>query len=311
MVAGQMTARDAPRQLRVAARSDTGRSRSNNQDFAYAGPLPGAEHWTLLAVADGLGGHARGEWASERAIELLAASLPGYLQTEDPQAALESAIAGANAAINSEALQLGTPGAATTLVAALCREAEWWWCNVGDSRLYFLTKGIFRQVSNDHSWVAEQVRAGLLPPDAADNHPNKNVVTKTVGFEPVVSPDTGGPLEIKLGEALVLCSDGLHGPVSDDEIARAVATLDPGFAAERLIELANAAGGPDNITVVIGKLGGPAPAASEAQLPAASSLTTEQTPLRRWPRRRLGFALAGLVILAGMVAGLVVVQLQS
>jgi len=303
-----MTAREDSPQLQTAAKSDTGLSRSNNQDFAYAGPLPGAEDWTLLAVADGLGGHARGEWASERTIGLVAASLAGHLESGDAGAALAAAAEDANATINLEARQQGSPGAATTLVAVLCRGTEWWWCNVGDSRLYFLSGGSLQQVSNDHSWVEEQVRAGLLPPDTANHHPNKNVVTRTIGFEPAVTADIGGPLEIKLGEALVLCSDGLHGPVSDDEIASAVAALDPGLAADRLIELANAAGGPDNITVVIGKFGAPAALVAETQVAPSQSVTAEQTQPRRWANRRSALVLAGVLLVAGVAAGLLVAQ---
>jgi protein phosphatase len=291
--------------LQIAARSDTGRSRTMNQDFAYAGPLPGAEEWDLLAVADGLGGHARGEWASQRTIELLANSLAVHLQTGDPGAAFTAAIEDANATVNFEARQQGTPGSATTLVAVLARDGQVWWANVGDSRLYVLAAGGLRQVSEDHSWVNDQVRAGILPADALRGHPNKNVVTKTVGFEPAVTPDTGGPLLLAPGDAVVLCSDGLHGPVTDAEIERAVASLDPGLAAERLIDLANAAGGPDNITVVIGRMGAPQPPVAATQITARPAAVTDENPARRrrWSLRRIIISLAGLAVLAAGAAG--------
>ena len=292
------TANGGTPQLRIAAKSDTGRSRSVNQDFAYAGPLPGAEEWNLLAVADGLGGHARGEWASQRTVELIAGSLATHLSSGDPAAAFEAAVDDANATVNFEARQQGTPGAATTFVAVLCRGATAWWVNVGDSRLYVFAHGELQQVSNDHSWVGDQVRAGMLPPEALRGHPNKNVVTRTVGFEPVVRPETGGPIELAPGEAVLLCSDGLHGPVPDDEIARAVSTLDPGLAADRLIELANAAGGPDNITVVIGRLDLPEPLAAATQIVTPAAATAEQPRRpRRW--RQFVFSLVALAVALG------------
>ena len=297
-----MSAPNARPQLRIAARSDTGRSRTMNQDFAYAGPLPGAEEWDLLAVADGLGGHAKGEWASQRTIELIANSLAGHLKAGDPEAAFAAAIEDANATVNFEARQQGTPGSATTLVAVLCKERQAWWANVGDSRLYLLARGELQQVSSDHSWVHDRVREGLLPPSALRGHPNRNVVSRTVGFEPVVTPDVGGPIELAEGEAVVLCSDGLHGPVTDDEIARAVQTLDPGLAAERLVELANAAGGPDNITVVIGRVDSPPEPAAATQIVERAAVTAEQPrPKRRW--RRIVFALAGLAVALGALGG--------
>ncbi len=269
--------------LRTAALSDTGRTRQSNQDYAYAGALPGAEEWSLLAVADGLGGHARGEWASQRTIELLVASLADLLTTSEPESALKEAAAVANATINREALEQGAIGAATTLVAALVRDGQAWWLNVGDSRLYCLWAGRLSQVSADHSWVAEQVRAGLLPPDAMRGHPKRNVVTRTIGFEPTVTADTGGPISLGEDDALLLCSDGLHGPVTDEEMAKVIASPDLERAARRLIDMANQAGGPDNITVVLGRLGAAATAQEETtlirKLPSAG---TPDSPRRRW-----------------------------
>jgi protein phosphatase len=245
--------RSAYQPLELAAESDVGRLRAMNQDSVFAGPVPGAAAWQILAVADGLGGHPRGEWASQRAVEVAIEALGRLLDGSDPTAALGEAIRNANLTVHSEAPGLGAPGAATTLVVALYRDGEVWWANVGDSRLYHFSGEGLRQLTSDHSWVAEQVRAGILTADAARNHSHRNVVTRTVGFEPEVSADTGGPLVLEPGEDLLLCSDGLYGPVEEAEIARTLATLDPGPAARRLVELANEAGGPDNITVVIGR----------------------------------------------------------
>lgn len=284
--------------LRVAARSDTGRMRMVNQDFAYAGALPGAEGWTLLAVADGVGGHAAGEWASQRAIELLAGTLGQRLSTEEPSTAFEAAITATSETVNAEAHRQGSPGAATTLVAGLVRDGQFWWANVGDSRLYLVSGGRPAQVSADHSWVAEQVRQGNISQADAKRHPRRNVVTRTVGFDARVLADTGGPIPLGPGDIVVLCSDGLHGPVEDDDIARMVLSLDPELAAERLIEMANEAGGPDNITVVIARF--------DAETSAAAAPTiVDRAPARATPRgpryrrvRMLAFAFAGLALLA-------------
>jgi len=284
--------------LRIAARSDTGISRSQNQDYAYAGPLPGAEGWSLLAVADGVGGHARGEWASQRTIELLASSLGSQLKDAEPREAFANAVALANVAVNREAREQGAAGAATTLVAAVCHEGQAWWANVGDSRLYLVSGGKPVQVSSDHSWVAEQVRAGAIAPEDARNHPRRNVVTRTVGFDAQVSAETGGPIPLSPGETLVLCSDGLHGPVDALEIARTVQGLDPELAAERLVQLANAAGGPDNITVVIGRM-------EAAAIPAmATRIVTDtlETPKARRRPWKLLIAIAAGVLVAGAAA---------
>ncbi len=249
-----MTSDESRLQLTVAMLSDTGVSRSENQDFGFVGALPGAPEWTLLAVADGLGGHAKGDWASERALDIVVERLGEQVVESGPVQAFERSIAAANKLLYNESRDLGWPGSATTLVAALVRGSEVWWANVGDSRMYRLANGALEQVSADHSVVAEQVRMGLLSPEAAETHPHRNVVTRTVGFEPWVEADIAGPFELGPGDVLVLCSDGLHGPVTDDEIAAIAAACPPDEAVARLVGLANAAGGPDNITVAIARL---------------------------------------------------------
>jgi len=237
--------------LRFSALTDRGASRMDNQDAVFAGPLERHEGWMLLAVADGLGGHANGAWASQRTLELLAETLAGRFDAADPGLALRAAAELLNAAIHREATDQGTPGAATTLVAAVIHEGRFWWCNVGDSRLYLANEGRLEQVSADHSWVEERVREGSLSAASARNHPRRNVVTRTIGFEPEVEADTGGPLELRPGSVLLLCSDGLHGPVDEDDIVRVLLSETPDVAAETLIRLANEAGGPDNISVVV------------------------------------------------------------
>lgn len=239
--------------LEVSARSDIGRGRRRNEDAYFAGGVPGADDWTLLAVADGLGGHARGDWASARALELLTVELGPLIKDSGPEAALREAVRRVNWHVRAEAKTLNAVGAATTLVLALLGPSDYWWLNVGDSRLYVHGAEGLRQLSRDHSWVQDQVEEGLLDAVEARVHPYRNVVTRTIGFEMAVEADIRGPFMLAVGETLLACSDGLFGPVSDAEIAEVLVSYSPGEASRRLIELANEAGGPDNITVVVGR----------------------------------------------------------
>jgi protein phosphatase len=236
--------------LTTGAATDTGKVRMQNEDAMLVRSIGDA---TLLCVADGLGGHARGEWASARAVEVFAESLANHLATLHPDEAMSRAASAANATVNEESQELGAAGAATTLVAALVGSSDVWWLNIGDSRLYAVTSGAFRQVSNDHSWIADRVREGSNAAEAARTHWKRNVVTRTVGFDPFVEPDIGR-IELVAGDLLLLCSDGLFGPIEDEDIATTLSESAPAEAANRLVELANGAGGPDNITVVIGRV---------------------------------------------------------
>ena len=140
----------------------------------------------------------------------------------------------------------------TTCVLCLVQNGYAYWAHVGDSRLYLHSTGTLRQVSEDHSWVAERVREGALPAMALRTHPRRNIVSRTVGFEPAVEPDTGS-LPVSIGDTLLLCSDGLFGPLTEQEIADALSGSDLAGVAASLVDLANHAGGPDNITVVLGR----------------------------------------------------------
>jgi serine/threonine protein phosphatase PrpC len=235
----------------TAVETDIGLSRSHNEDAGFAGAV--GDGWTLLAVADGLGGHARGEWASARTVELVSAFVRTRLASLEPRRLLEAAFQHANWSIHTEAFAMRAPGSATTLVAALVREGQFWWANVGDSRLYLHDGSELRQVSVDHSWVQEQVDAGLIKPEDARNHPSRNVVSRTIGFEAETRVDTAGPVELPPAGTLLLCSDGLFGPVAHDSLAAAVSGASLEATASTLVQLANRAGGPDNITVALGR----------------------------------------------------------
>jgi protein phosphatase len=234
------------------AGTDVGRARSGNEDSYFCGR-------TVLAVADGLGGHQGGEVASAAAVEPLAA-LDGREFADPAEAAdeLTAAIREANAAILDRAG--GDPGlwgmATTVTAAALAGEHHLQLAHVGDSRAYLLRDGSLEQLTTDHTVVAELVRRGRLTPAQAAIHPERSILTRAVGLDPRIPVDTPDPLELQDGDQVLLCSDGLTEPVDDDQIAQLLSAEPDGNAAcQALIDAANAAGGPDNITVVLLRAG--------------------------------------------------------
>ena len=234
------------------AGTDVGRARSGNEDSYFCGR-------TVLAVADGLGGHQGGEVASAAAVEPLAA-LDGREFADPAEAAdeLTAAIREANAAILDRAG--GDPGlwgmGTTVTAAALAGEHHLQLAHVGDSRAYLLRDGSLEQLTTDHTVVAELVRRGRLSPAQAAIHPERSILTRAVGLDPRIPVDTPDPLELQDGDQVLLCSDGLTEPVDDDQIAQLLSAEPDGNAAcQALIDAANAAGGPDNITVVLLRVG--------------------------------------------------------
>ena len=234
------------------AGTDVGRARSGNEDSYFCGR-------TVLAVADGLGGHQGGEVASAAAVEPLAA-LDGREFADPAEAAdeLTAAIREANAAILDRAG--GDPGlwgmGTTVTAAALAGERHLQLAHVGDSRAYLLRDGSLEQLTTDHTVVGELVRRGRLTPEQAAIHPERSILTRAVGLDPQVPVDTPDPLELHDGDQVLLCSDGLTEAVDDDRIAELLSAAADGEAACRsLIDAANAAGGPDNITVVLLRAG--------------------------------------------------------
>ncbi|HET6813713.1 MAG TPA: Stp1/IreP family PP2C-type Ser/Thr phosphatase [Actinomycetota bacterium] len=234
------------------AGTDVGRARSGNEDSYFCGR-------TVFAVADGLGGHQGGEVASAAAVEPLAA-LDGreFADPAEAAEALTAAIREANAAILDQAA--GDPGlwgmGTTVTAAALAGERHLQLAHVGDSRAYLLRDGSLEQLSTDHTVVAELVRRGRLTPAQAAIHPERSILTRAVGLDPRIPVDTPDPLELQDGDQVLLCSDGLTEPVDDDQIAQLLSVEPDGNAAcQALIDAANAAGGPDNITAVLLRVG--------------------------------------------------------
>jgi serine/threonine protein phosphatase PrpC len=279
-------------QLDVAGRTHVGQVRLLNEDaWQVASESDTADLWAsrgrLLAVADGMGGHAAGEVASQLALDTLIQEYYGRDDTPLPPAIrLERAIIEANLNIYEQAVNIDAQsGMGTTIVAAIVYEDRTIVANVGDSRAYLVREGVAAQITSDHSWVAEQVKLGALSAEQAQNHAYRNLVTRCLGHRPGIQIDL---FEHRLepGDAIVLCSDGLSNQVPLDEIARVVTEHSPSEAVDELIELANQRGGPDNITaVVVGVIdlpSGRASAQPESERPESLSAKTTQ-PIRLPP----------------------------
>ena len=259
------------RPVSVFGDTDVGRVRSANQDSVVVragddAPLGEA----LIAVADGMGGHAAGEVASQMSLDLLITSLAGASAPDER--AMRDAFSRANAGVFSAASQ--NPeyrGMGTTLVAGLLTGDELIIGNVGDSRMYLYRDGELARVTQDHSWVGEMVAAGALTEEQAANHPRRNILTRALGVASSVEADLGR-VALKRGDRLILCSDGLHGMVDDKTIAGVVGgkSLDLKKAARELIDLANKAGGTDNITVALARIDADLESA-ETRSPSASA----------------------------------------
>ena len=231
------------------AATDTGLVRTGNEDSSLGGS-------NVVAVADGLGGHQAGEVASAIAIAAIA-ELDGreFATPEEARESLVGAILKGNRAILEKATRdPDSWGMGTTMTAAALAGDRWaQLAQVGDSRAYLMREreGL-RQVTNDQTIVGELVRQGRLTAEEAAHHPQRSVVTRAVGLDPDLEVDTPPPLELVPGDQLVLCSDGLTDAVDDARLAEILgAGLDGQSTCQALIDAANAAGGPDNITVVL------------------------------------------------------------
>lgn len=243
--------------MRYAALSDTGKLRNFNEDSYLATDR-------LFAVADGLGGHQAGEVASQMACEILAASLEKPPK-KNIKKSLATAFQKANEAIFERAWnQPGQYGMGTTLTAVFLSQKTLYIGHVGDSRAYLYREGKLTQLTEDHSLVAELVKQGRLTPEEAEKHPQRAIVTRALGAEPTIEADTFSQ-KIKIGDRVLLCSDGLNVAVTDDKIAAILASeSDLKKACQKLIKAANDKGGPDNITVVLMEVEKPAEAQKEA-----------------------------------------------
>jgi PPM family protein phosphatase len=231
----------------VAALTDRGRIRAVNEDSVFAQQLAGGSF--LLAVADGVAGLQGGDLASKEAISALADELV-WADVPDVEAALEQGFQLANKRVRDLGRRHGSV-MASTLVAALVRDDYAWLTNVGDSRAYLFEDGRVEQLTRDHSLIADQILAGVLTAEEGETSDYQNVITRGIGVEETVEPDTIGPVHLPAESVLLLCSDGLYRTVDEAQMAAVLSSGTANVMAEQLIELANEAGGPDNIAVVI------------------------------------------------------------
>jgi protein phosphatase len=230
--------------LRYAVRSDVGLLREGNEDSAYAGPH-------LLAVADGMGGHAAGEVASSAAIATLSRLDADYSQADLVQA-LADAVANANMRLQEMIYSdPSTEGMGTTLTAMLWSGAHAAICHIGDSRAYLLRDGRLYQITHDHTLVQSLVDEGRITEDDVATHPQRSLLLRALDGRTIAEPDLS-TLEAVAGDRYLLCSDGLTGVVTEETIQHALGLFaDPEQVTMQLIDLAIRGGGPDNITCIV------------------------------------------------------------
>ena len=240
--------------IEYASLTDVGVRRSHNQDAHATLLASDEEQWQIrghvFLVADGMGAHAVGELASELAVNIIPHTYHKYA-AQNGVPALRKAFVEANASIHAKGQQ--NPefgGMGTTTTALLLRPEGEWVGHVGDSRAYRIRKGVIEQMSFDHSLVWEMARRQHVDPDGLAGIPS-NVIVRSLGPEPLVQVDLEGPHPIEPDDVYLLCSDGLSGQVTDQEIGVIASVLPPAEACHLLVDLANLRGGPDNVTVLI------------------------------------------------------------
>lgn len=245
----------------VFGKTDIGKVRSGNEDSCRVieGKDAPDRVDAIMVVADGMGGHAAGEVASEMTADgvvRLLTSRPA--DATMPEGGYSQLLGQVLSEVNREVYRAGQKpeyhGMGTTCTVGVLKGSQLYIAHVGDSRAYLMRDRELVQVTRDHGWVAEQLEAGNLTPEEAEHHPYRNVVTRAVGTAAEVQVDTFFE-SVAPGHRVLLCSDGLHSVVGDSEIAPVLGDGDVEAVCDGLIDLANANGGPDNITVVVAEIG--------------------------------------------------------
>ena len=237
--------------LKTFSITDIGKRRKLNQDYVYTSEMPVGHLPNLFLVADGMGGHNAGDYASRYTIETIVDEISNS-SDESPVFVLEKAIKRANTLIRKKSEEeIELSGMGTTVVAATIEGNKLCVANVGDSRLYIINNREIRQITRDHSLVEEMVRMGGLKREMARNHPDKNIITRAIGALEDVDVDF---FEVRLskGDTILMCSDGLSNMIEDEEIRMIMqGQRDIVEKAESLVKAANNNGGKDNIAVVL------------------------------------------------------------
>ena len=237
--------------MKTFSMTDAGRRREMNQDYMFASDTAVGKLPNLFIVADGMGGHKAGEYASKTAVN----TIVEYIENDDSGltvAAIKKAIGEANQKVLKESIiDIEKEGMGPTIVAATIKGEKLIAANVGDSRLYIINEDGITQVTVDHSYVEEMIRSGRIARSEARNHPDKNKITRAVGVFPKVDVDF---FEAKVtpGDTVLLCTDGLTNMVEDEEIKKIIlGQRDIVEKTQTLIEVANRNGGTDNITALL------------------------------------------------------------
>ena len=229
---------------RYAAASDVGLLREGNEDAAFAGSR-------LLAVADGMGGHAAGEVASAAVIAALEQLDEEGVNAGDPREALREAVEEANRNLRDMvAAEPDLTGMGTTITAVLTDGDFTWLAHIGDSRAYLMRDGTLRQLTRDHTFVQQLVDEGRIAPDEVRTHPQRSLITRALDGREQVELDLER-VDLQPGDRLLLCSDGLSGVVSDASLAEVLHGGTPDETVRSLVDLALRGGGPDNITCIV------------------------------------------------------------
>ena len=236
--------------LKTFSITDIGRKRKQNQDYVFTSERAIGNLPNLFIVADGMGGHKAGEYASKYTVETICNCIERSFE-KNPTLILQKAIEMANAHIRKKAGEdINLEGMGTTVVAATCLGRYLQVANVGDSRLYVVNEEIV-QITRDHSKVEEMVRMGVIDRESARNHPDKNIITRAIGASDNVEADFF-TVELEEGDIVLMCSDGLTNMLEDKEIWEILngqGELEE--KARNLVEAANAHGGKDNIAVIL------------------------------------------------------------
>ena len=244
--------------IELANLTDVGLQRENNEDYyGYWEPDSDEEFQRkgrLAIVADGMGGHEGGEEASHLAVE---AVRQAYRDTPgDPQHALLVGFQSAHEQIQQHAREHSQlSGMGTTCTAVALTDSQFCYAHIGDSRLYLVRDGVLTRMTNDHSRVNDMVEAGIIQPEDAENHPDRNVLSKAMGvgheFQPEIPEE---PVPLLAGDILLLCTDGLWSLLSDGELLEVLQSLSPSDACKELVRRAKDRGAPDNITLQVLKM---------------------------------------------------------
>ena len=230
--------------------TDVGLVRDHNEDYYFIHHADKQKDYTLLVVADGMGGHEAGEVASELSVKCFVENFK-ILKSNRIEEHLINSLKHANFKVYEKSKESETLGMGTTFTSVLFYDNRLFYAHVGDSRAYLLRSEKIIQITQDHSWVAEQVALGIIKPEDAINHPRNNVITRAIGLNSEVEVDVTS-MDIYEGDVVLVCSDGLSGLVSDHVIQDTLIKKELAETPNLLIQLANQNGGTDNITVLVG-----------------------------------------------------------